>query len=399
MSLFEEKKQDNFNSESPIRAFTDFQVSGTVAIGKGFRPSIAHLATYLDAMERKEGWRFVQLLVSQTGGDPTILFHREAGNATMPEMAKREITFNDVDEFLRRQGFALVEDGGDLKLYKPENALSNDERMDAAFSGRKFWGLPEPEGDKFSLMQKREDTFHHSTAKVSLAKYHDQHDLGAPHGVHVLILVRSNFGKSHECSGFYRDGRWHVVTQMDGAASDEWRTEPLEHNPVAWRLGPPDKWTRQSDIYAELAKDVMSVDEAERVIGKHPNLAAPFGTGSDGIKFDQTPEIIVRAAPAPMIPYEQPSTELTRDTEEALGLHKQDDLGVPHHTAVQVTYRTGANHRAHYADGAWWYGSPGPGERYARVPMKHTPLAWRHKLGDEWTPKREDDNVVTTGLA
>lgn len=76
-SLISSKQPDGFTSESPIRAFTDFQVSGTVAIGKGFRPSLAHLSRYLDAMETREGWRLVQIILAVNDeGDPTIIFHK-----------------------------------------------------------------------------------------------------------------------------------------------------------------------------------------------------------------------------------------------------------------------------------------------------------------------------------
>lgn len=76
MSLHEEPKKDGFTHETPIRAFTTFHVEGIYAIGKGFRPSLQHLVPYLDAMERKEGWRLVQTLEagSQT---PSFIFRQE----------------------------------------------------------------------------------------------------------------------------------------------------------------------------------------------------------------------------------------------------------------------------------------------------------------------------------
>jgi hypothetical protein len=77
MSLIEPKKPDNFEHESPIRAFTDFKVAGGYAIGKGFRPSLAHLSTYLDAMESKEHWQFVQIILpDDDDGAPTMLFRK-----------------------------------------------------------------------------------------------------------------------------------------------------------------------------------------------------------------------------------------------------------------------------------------------------------------------------------
>lgn len=77
-NLITAKAADGFSTESPIRAFTEFQVSGTIAIGKGFRPSLAHLSRYLDAMENKEGWKLVQIILPRdSDGDPTILFRKD----------------------------------------------------------------------------------------------------------------------------------------------------------------------------------------------------------------------------------------------------------------------------------------------------------------------------------
>lgn len=74
-SLHSEKKLDQFEHESPIRAFTDWNVSGQYAIGKGFRPSLAHISTYLDAMEVKEGWRLLQILESESQR-PSFVFRK-----------------------------------------------------------------------------------------------------------------------------------------------------------------------------------------------------------------------------------------------------------------------------------------------------------------------------------
>lgn len=77
-TLIAPKKLDGFTHESPIRAFTEFRVAGNVAIGKGFRPSLGHLHTYLDAMLSKEGWRFVQVILpDDASNDPTILFAKD----------------------------------------------------------------------------------------------------------------------------------------------------------------------------------------------------------------------------------------------------------------------------------------------------------------------------------
>lgn len=75
VTLYTEPKPDGFKHESPIRAFTDWTVNGRYAIGKGFRPSLAHLTVYLDAMEMRENWQLVQILEASTSS-PSMLFRR-----------------------------------------------------------------------------------------------------------------------------------------------------------------------------------------------------------------------------------------------------------------------------------------------------------------------------------
>lgn len=74
-SLHTPPQVDRFTHESPIRAFTDWTVNGLYAIGKGFRPSLAHLTVYLDAMERRENWRLVQVLEAESQV-PSFVFRR-----------------------------------------------------------------------------------------------------------------------------------------------------------------------------------------------------------------------------------------------------------------------------------------------------------------------------------
>jgi len=85
-TLHQEPERDQFKSESPIRAFTDWQVNGRYALGKGFRPSLQHVVPYLEAMERKEGWRIVQVLEAGTQ-TPSFLFRcvREASDDELRE--------------------------------------------------------------------------------------------------------------------------------------------------------------------------------------------------------------------------------------------------------------------------------------------------------------------------
>ena len=74
-SLHIDPAPDNFETESPIRAFTEFRVDGLYAIGMGLRPSLAHLTKYLDAMETKEGWQLIQILESATA-KPSFVFRK-----------------------------------------------------------------------------------------------------------------------------------------------------------------------------------------------------------------------------------------------------------------------------------------------------------------------------------
>lgn len=74
-SLHAEVSPDNFETESPIRAFTHWDCQGKYAIGKGFRPSLQHLARYLDAMDEREGWQLVQILESATIA-PSFVFRK-----------------------------------------------------------------------------------------------------------------------------------------------------------------------------------------------------------------------------------------------------------------------------------------------------------------------------------
>lgn len=74
-TLFVDPLPDNFQTESPIRAFTHWDAQAEYAIGRGFRPSLQHLARYLDAMISKEGWELVQILESATSA-PSFVFRR-----------------------------------------------------------------------------------------------------------------------------------------------------------------------------------------------------------------------------------------------------------------------------------------------------------------------------------
>lgn len=106
--LHENPERDGFRSESPIRAFTTWVTQGNYALGKGFRPSLQHMIPYMDALDRVENWKLLQVLESATL-TPSFLFHRE------PEMS-----FDELDHWLKNKGFVLAADpDGCVRLYEP----------------------------------------------------------------------------------------------------------------------------------------------------------------------------------------------------------------------------------------------------------------------------------------
>lgn len=134
-SLIAAAEPDRFTHESPIRAFTEFRVAGTWAIGKGFRPSLAHMHTYLDAMQHKEGWHLVQML---DGGslDPTLIFQRDRiMSFTVPERPAVN-TLEDVDAWLKDMGFALIQLPDGTIRYEPERKIGKHPALAAPYGGQ-----------------------------------------------------------------------------------------------------------------------------------------------------------------------------------------------------------------------------------------------------------------------
>lgn len=93
-SLFDDPKLDEFKTESPLRAFASFDMFGLYLVAKGFRPSLGHLTRYLDAMEKKEGYRLVQLIEATTGV-PTMIFRKVEDTETVEVSGKTPLT-NDM---------------------------------------------------------------------------------------------------------------------------------------------------------------------------------------------------------------------------------------------------------------------------------------------------------------
>jgi hypothetical protein len=139
-TLIAAAEPDRFTHESPIRAFTEFRVSGTWAIGKGFRPSLAHLHTYLDAMQGKEGWHLVQI-IDGASLDPTLVFQRDrVMSFTVPnrhykvEGPKKPLTMEEIDEHFRSIGFALISTPEGNLRYEPERKIGKHPALGAPYT-------------------------------------------------------------------------------------------------------------------------------------------------------------------------------------------------------------------------------------------------------------------------
>lgn len=125
--LFDEPKLDEFKTESPLRAFASFDMFGNYLIAKGFRPSLGHLTRYLDAMEKKEGWQFVQLLEAGTGV-PTIIFRKVS--VPIPALIDPDKE-KMVNAILRRQG--IIVDTPDGEVTGVEHAKFDGHPLEAPF--------------------------------------------------------------------------------------------------------------------------------------------------------------------------------------------------------------------------------------------------------------------------
>lgn len=225
-SLISAKQPDGFTTESPIRAFTDFSVNGLYAIGKGFRPSLGHFSAYLDAMEAKEGWALVQIILPTVDGrDPTVIFRRKP-----------------------RVRWLLSDKLGEM--YEPESSKN-----------AKAFVTDEP------------DDYRNIVDDPVVP------DMGAPHDTLLNVKVKSNFGKTHVSSAAYMKERWWFVTHMDG--DNITATEPMRGYPDAWQRPGEDRWitaVAPRDPYREVAATVAGDLEHEwpRPIGKSPALGEPY---------------------------------------------------------------------------------------------------------------------------
>lgn len=323
--MMEPKKLDNFTTESPIRAFTDFQIAGVYAIGKGFRPSLAHLARYLDALESKEGWSMMQVILPQNDTtDPTILFHK-MGRGTRPA----DLTMGDFDEWMRGQGFSLVADStGDLRLYRPEVPSNPYTAFVASLKGddeQGTWAHPDstiPIPDRFKHDALRFIASERGMNAVQLIKDFDLH-----------FKPRKNIRqRSHRT--FY-DQVMFVMPRIQ-----------------------PDELTR-------LMIRFRASMTPKRVVGKSPALAMPYGISAlHGEIKDMDPNDAILKA------FEQP------------------DFGAPHDEPVLMLVKSnfGREHEVSgmYKDHQWWVitrmGHPMRIETLRGVPLK-----WRERPQHDWT--------------
>ncbi len=199
-SLIAPAEPDRFTTESPIRAFTEFRIDGKVAIGKGFRPSLAHIGVYLNALEEKEGWRLVQLLDGGTL-DPTLILRRVHVDPVMPEVKQRMTVMRP----------EMVAPFGTIHPAKAMVNTAGDDPRDKTL-------------DAFRARQGE-----------------TVDDLGAPHGVLLRVMVRSNFNRLHESSALYDDGSWYFITHM--RSDGTFTKSPMRGSPTVWKRQTDEEWS------------------------------------------------------------------------------------------------------------------------------------------------------------
>lgn len=168
--LFDEPKLDEFKTESPLRAFASFDMFGSYLIAKGFRPSLGHLTRYLDAMEKKEGWQFVQLLEAATGV-PTIIFRQSEGDL-LEQFQGSELIIETLREALNKghthiRNWSMNTAHPDAPLIDPDK-----EKMVNTILRRQGIMVDAPDGE---------------VASVDNAKF-DGHPLEAPFGEGILTI-------------------------------------------------------------------------------------------------------------------------------------------------------------------------------------------------------------------
>lgn len=147
---------DRFEHETPLRAFSDWSESGLYAIGKGLRPSVAHLPVYLDAIERKEGWQLVQMLLDDKGSFRSAIFRRGAAKSPHPLESAYGVSpadDRDVYEVMAEQVRAQADDPVNPKHYGGTACAEIGERLTAnCYQVLKYcWRLGEKDGPKIEL--------------------------------------------------------------------------------------------------------------------------------------------------------------------------------------------------------------------------------------------------------
>jgi hypothetical protein len=260
-TLHLDPEPDGFKQESPIRAFTDFQVQGIIAIGKGFRPSLAHLPVYLNAMAAKEGWMVLQILEATTQA-PSMLFRKAELWEKLEADGHKAIRIPSADE-LDYQGLTTPEQARRAffhtelgKAYAPKIDFETIHHSEAEWTPslaeiKKALMRVSREKRAGFFIEEKAESYDHYWEVASVASVgrmcgmlmmnwtanvpEVSSDLGAPHKTPLLALANGG----HECSAIYEDGRWNVIThwEQNGPIS----TEPMQV-PTAWRLKGSDPW-------------------------------------------------------------------------------------------------------------------------------------------------------------
>jgi hypothetical protein len=229
-SLHQEPERDHFQTESPIRAFTDWMVQGLYALGKGFRPSLAHLVPYLDAMESKEGWRLVQIL--------------EAGTQTPSFLFRLERTISDDVLIDRLQG--------------PESFKQQVRDLLQGEPPYPYLCPVHPDKIAIGLRQVAHDMMEDRIAALVNSDFADR--------IRGYALELAPHITDRHC-GFAEAG-----DKIDAAREMSFEMERTEvGGHLAYRIRNTDAYS----AFAESLKDEQTL--AERVLGKSPALGEPYG--------------------------------------------------------------------------------------------------------------------------
>lgn len=312
-ALFEQPERDEFKSESPIRAFTTFKIQGRYAIGKGFRPSLQHLVPYLDAMDRKEDWRLLQILEAATG-TPSFVFRKEDPREEpyVPSAFRPEV----FDPIQRRMGAAAK---ADAEMSDKAGVRCRDPKCPQA-NGPIHFHIP---NTVFQVKGRDPETAHYSEGWWT------------PAGCWSELRSAMEHMNFHELKRFLDAEKVENISQYWDVASVASVLRLVEH--LGWqdRISVTASAPGKIDPAKEQALEDTGI---HRFLGMHPALGEPY---------------------TPTIKDLYDSSELTSDFYEAFAADLRDKPAIrPVEPSFKSVYRDEPDWRQHGSD------TPIPDDRY-----------------------------------